>query len=286
MKRKIKGWLVCGAVFAGILTCCAGTVVYAEETQETTAYEAFVNKIVETESICGVIYIGPVDWTVEKLEKDRLYLEKILSKYTADANYEFLKDIPGDRMIEMKNGAELFCIIPADPNASVAVNSCELNYETSELEFSGILYRSDYGEPILLRCNASEMFRDTEVLIVDNCGKILEWNPGISLMDGRVDVTVEGFSIYDGTIYKDMPEMQNTSENTDEISEIEELDTFLEVVNCKEWVSLREYPDAASIRLMEVPLGAAVVDYGVLENGFALVNFNGLDGYIDIDYLK
>ena len=57
------------------------------------------------------------------------------------------------------------------------------------------------------------------------------------------------------------------------------------VVNCQEWVSLREAPDTASARLRKVPLGAyvdALEDVG----DFALCEYDGATGYILNEYLE
>lgn len=59
------------------------------------------------------------------------------------------------------------------------------------------------------------------------------------------------------------------------------------VVNCEEWVSLREAPDTSSKRLKKVPLGAVVTD-GAWEDGqgdFMYCCYEGTYGYILSRYL-
>lgn len=61
---------------------------------------------------------------------------------------------------------------------------------------------------------------------------------------------------------------------------------FMKVVNCEEWVSLREKPDAASECLVEVPLGALVGNCSVKTKAFTYAEYNGLSGYIMAQYLE
>lgn len=56
------------------------------------------------------------------------------------------------------------------------------------------------------------------------------------------------------------------------------------VVNCEEWVSLRLEPNTASERMIEVPLGAAVIARPY-DDHFAECSYIGLHGYILLDYL-
>lgn len=58
------------------------------------------------------------------------------------------------------------------------------------------------------------------------------------------------------------------------------------VVNCQEWVSLREKPDTAAERLSQVPLNARVEDCQDAENGFTRCTYDGATGYILTKYLE
>lgn len=61
---------------------------------------------------------------------------------------------------------------------------------------------------------------------------------------------------------------------------------LMEVVNCKEWVSLRELPDTAARRLAEVPLKALVRNCIKVSEEFYYCEYDGLGGYIKADYLN
>ena len=59
----------------------------------------------------------------------------------------------------------------------------------------------------------------------------------------------------------------------------------MEVVNCKEWVSLRKRPSTSATRLESVPLGAIVTDCRNMTGDFIECTYNGKTGYILKKYL-
>jgi len=61
---------------------------------------------------------------------------------------------------------------------------------------------------------------------------------------------------------------------------------WMKVVNCEEWVSLREKPDASSECLVEVPLGALVENCAPKTKTFSYAEYQGLSGYILTQYLE
>ena len=66
------------------------------------------------------------------------------------------------------------------------------------------------------------------------------------------------------------------------------------VVNCNEWISLREYPSTDAPRLTKIPLGATVKIYrGQLgehnsspENGFYRTEYAGMHGWCLMEYIS
>ena len=64
-----------------------------------------------------------------------------------------------------------------------------------------------------------------------------------------------------------------------------EINGPMTVVNCNEWVSLREKKSSASARLARVPLGAQVTNCVQVSDEFIYCCFNGLWGYIQAEYL-
>lgn len=58
------------------------------------------------------------------------------------------------------------------------------------------------------------------------------------------------------------------------------------VVNCNDWVSLRESPYTSASRLTTIPYGAKVEFLSVAANGFYEVYYNGHIGYVLSQYLS
>lgn len=73
----------------------------------------------------------------------------------------------------------LFCIVPVDENATVAVNRRLWNPETESYEEPEVLYRSESGSPILVMCPNEDWIPDTEVVITDSNGTVTVWSPYI-----------------------------------------------------------------------------------------------------------
>ena len=57
------------------------------------------------------------------------------------------------------------------------------------------------------------------------------------------------------------------------------------VANCEEWISLREYASTSSTRLDKIPLGTFLDAYQI-DDRFARVEYNGMTGYVLLEYLS
>ena len=60
----------------------------------------------------------------------------------------------------------------------------------------------------------------------------------------------------------------------------------MEVVNCNEWVSLRESPSTRSERLVKVSLGAIVSNCQQVNDAWIYAEYDGYNGYILAEYLE
>lgn len=152
----------------------------------------------------GVLFLGYVDGNAGDLEQDRDYYQSIFEVQGYLEDFPFLAEIPNSNFVQTKDGQELYCIIPQDDMATVSVNQWIVN-ETNDFkgEAGEVLYRSESGSPILLKCNVSEIIPDVEVLIVDNKNNQLHWCPSLSGMDGSVVVESADGKLYDFTQYAD-----------------------------------------------------------------------------------
>lgn len=86
----------------------------------------------------------------------------------------FLLDIPQDRVIG--EAGDLFCIVPADENATVAVSRGYWDDENQQCIYDNMVYSSSSGEPILLFCNSGGWVPDTQVYICGESGEVY-WYP-------------------------------------------------------------------------------------------------------------
>ena len=60
----------------------------------------------------------------------------------------------------------------------------------------------------------------------------------------------------------------------------------MEVINCNEWVSLREWPDTSAKRLLKVSLGAIVSNCRQVDDEWIYAEYDGYSGYILAEYLQ
>lgn len=98
----------------------------------------------------------------------------------------------------------LFCIVPADENASVAVNRRPWNPQNESYEEPEVLYRSESGSPILVMCPNEDWIPDTEVVITDSNGTVTIWSPYLdpsyhisALLNENGDSLIFDFTSYD-----------------------------------------------------------------------------------------
>ena len=96
--------------------------------------------------------------------------------------YPFIAEIDEEHIIG--SAGHLYCIVPADENATVAINRVQWNEKTQTDEVTEVLYRSESGEPVLLFANLDGIAHeaDTQVFITDNSGNTCEWYPSLDAM--------------------------------------------------------------------------------------------------------
>ena len=96
--------------------------------------------------------------------------------------YPFIAEIDEEHIIG--GAGHLYCIVPVDENATVAINRVQWNEKTQTDEVTEVLYRSESGEPVLLFANLDSVAyeADTQVFITDNNGNTCEWYPSLDAM--------------------------------------------------------------------------------------------------------
>ena len=94
------------------------------------------------------------------------------------AQYTFVRNIPQERVVG--DSGSLFCVVPRDPDATLAVNRIRWNPQNEDYDNLEVLYRSESGDPILLYACADmgeSPYPDTEVIVTDSTGKTVTWYP-------------------------------------------------------------------------------------------------------------
>lgn len=96
--------------------------------------------------------------------------------------YPFLAEIDENHIIG--STGYLYCIVPVDENATVAINRVQWNENTYTYENTEVCYRSESGEPVLFFANLNGVAyeADTQVWITDNSGNSCEWYPSLDSM--------------------------------------------------------------------------------------------------------
>lgn len=116
-----------------------------------------------TEQAFAAAYLGTVDYDEDPIEKLEHYAPALCE------DMPFLTQIPKKRIVGVEQG-EMYCIVPADPEASVQVYGWRIN-ENEEEVYDDLLYESDSGEPFLLICNTG--WNPDTILVVDD----VTWYP-------------------------------------------------------------------------------------------------------------
>ena len=91
--------------------------------------------------------------------------------------HPFIAEIGGEHIIG--GAGHLYCIVPQDENATLAINRIQWNGKTGTYKVTNVLYRSETGEPVLLFANLDDIpsLADTQVFVTDSSGNTCEWYP-------------------------------------------------------------------------------------------------------------
>ena len=118
------------------------------------------------------------------------------------AQYTFVRNIPQERVVG--DSGSLFCVVPRDPNATVAVNRVRWNEAKGGYETLDVLYRSESGDPILLFVSndlGTVPTDTTELLLTDSHPDTLNWYPIPGIVALPYDSENERRLAYDFTFY-------------------------------------------------------------------------------------
>ena len=179
-------------LLCGLLLVMAGCAKPAEQPEAPTAGTATEPKatasitesadasltslrqaMIGTPQLFAVAYFGYHDTVDSDLPVDpQEVMEEVAPQLCADL--PFLRAIPADSVIG--NHGDLFCIVPLDENATVAVSKGAWDEEYEQYLYEESLYFRKSGQPIFLFCNNAGFEPDTQVSICGPSGEII-WYP-------------------------------------------------------------------------------------------------------------
>ena len=142
--------------------------------------------------VCGVAYLDVCDGAYPD------GLQGYLRDTAYPTELPFVTAIDDDHWADWY-GYDLYCVVPADPSASVAVNV----WDPMTGEDGEVLYRSESGDPIVIQCNGDEGYTpNTHVIIVDSSGSSVDFFPMMDAATRTLDVPDRGDPwMYDFTLY-------------------------------------------------------------------------------------
>ena len=181
-----------------ILLCCSmllatGCSEPAQQPEETTAKVAtegtepteqvaddgslnsLRQAMVETPHFFAVAYFGYHDNWDSDLPTDPFEAMLSCAPQLCE-DLPFLLDIPEDRRIGERG--ELYCIVPLDPDATVAISKGSWDDSSETYLYEESLYFARSGEPILLFCNGEGWEPDTQVFLSGPSGEAF-WYPSL-----------------------------------------------------------------------------------------------------------
>ncbi len=146
-------------------------------------------QIRQSGAAAGVIYLGRAEGTEAAS----------LIWGDSDPGFSFLRKVQDTEYVESE-GSFVFCVIPAEEKASVAVDEWSKDASNDYNGAAGkVFYRSDSGKPVIVKGIADAGLPNLVVSVVNDSGSMVTWNPELDYT-GMVKTPAEG-TILDLTKY-------------------------------------------------------------------------------------
>ena len=191
----------------------AGTAESTAAVPYDTSLSSLRQAMVETTQLFAVACFGYHDTIDSDAPVDPFEVMRAEAPQLCE-DLPFLMDIPQERIIG--ESGELYCIVPVDENAMVAVSRGAWDENNEEYIYEESVYFSESGEPVLLFCNGEGWEPDTQVSISGPSGEII-WYPQLddnlcpmSLWDDNWDNLFLDFSSYREMLVKDYRDMKDS----------------------------------------------------------------------------
>ena len=194
----------------------AGSGDGSEPGNRYSGLEALQQKINYRSKGAGVAFIGYVDSESSEVDLRAYYASSETGKAYPD-----LVHAP----LYMAEGQELYAIVPPCAAGRITVYASAMNENGQYADDrEHPLHSGKPGEPLLLRCNLSEIYSNVLISATDGGGAIL-YRPSISLENGHLATEQ---SVYDFSIYEETPDERSVQIATEILSEADEVKLALE----------------------------------------------------------
>ena len=151
------------------------------------------NKVEAEDCKVGVAFIGYLN---EESTKGKIL--DFVKESACGKKYDFLCETSAQNIVDAY-GYEVYAIVPESEKGTVTIYESEMTEDGEYRDLRDrVLYKGKPGEPVILKCNISEVYSNVLVVSVEN-NEITEFRPCLSMMDGRL-AAVQGcydFSVYD-----------------------------------------------------------------------------------------
>ena len=163
----------------------------------TTANDSSLSQLrntVEAENCkVGVAFIGYLN---EESTKGKIL--DFVRESACGKKYDFLCEVSEKNIVDAY-GYEVYAIVPESEKGTVTIYESEMTEDGEYKDLRDrVLYKGKPGEPVILKCNISEVYSNVLVVSVEN-NEITEFRPSLSMRDGHL-VSVQG--CYDFSVYE------------------------------------------------------------------------------------
>lgn len=178
---------------------------------EEAAFAALQKKIAQSGSAVAVAFIGYVD--SESSEAD---LRAYVAGSETGKEYPSLSRAP----LYMAEGQELYAIIPPNDKGTIIVYPSMMTEDGEYADDkSNPLHVGEPGEPLLLRCNLSEIYSNVLIAATDG-GGAMDFRPSLSMENGHLQ---EIAGVYDFSTYEEVPDERSIQIATELLLETDEV---------------------------------------------------------------
>ncbi|MBC8533425.1 hypothetical protein [Yeguia hominis] len=183
---------------------------------EDVALKTLQQKINYHSKGAGVAFIGYVDSQSTEAE-----LRSYITDGKVGKTYPFILNAP----MFLTEGQELYAIVPPCDKGRITVYASDITEDGQYTDDrTSPLYEGKNGEPLLLRCNLSEIYSNVLVTATDGGGAI-DFRPSLSMENGHLQ---EIAGVYDFSIYEETPDERSVQIATEILLEADEVKNAVE----------------------------------------------------------